>query len=279
MQTYLKDCKWGRFLLLQGDMVSQYADIYGQWCEQEVDLFARLLGPESNVLEVGAHIGLHAVALSALAPRGKVVCFEPQRALFQVLCANCALNGRTNVHAYNQGVGNRSGTVDVACTDYETPWNYGSFSIDRGFDTEGAFHGATWSEPVEMVTLDTAPATATIDSLRLLKIDVEGLEAQVIEGGRGLIEELQPVLFVENNKEDKGDALIAAVRELGYECYWYCSERYAPDNYNRVERRVPGVDINMACFPAGADGAGLGLMKVRRFDDLKSGTVRLVAGH
>jgi len=276
VQTYLKDCKWGRFLLLQGDMVSQYADLYGQWCEQEVSLFARLLRPDSNVLEAGAHIGLHTVALSMLAPQGKVVCFEPQRMLYQVLCANCALNNRGNVYAYNQAVGSRNGTLEVACTDYETPWNYGSFSVDRGFDTEGAFPGRKWTEQVDMAALDTTPATALLDGVALLKIDVEGLEIEVLEGARGLIEETQPALFIENNKEERGDALIAAVRELGYECYWYCAERYAPDNYNKVERKIPGVDINMACFPRSADVEALGLMKVRRFDDLKSGTVPLM---
>src|SRR6185295_19680374 len=103
--------------------------------------------------------------LAALAPRGKVVCFEPQRVLFEVLCANCSLNNRDNVQAHNQAVGNRSGTVEVACTDYETPWNYGSFSVERGFDTEGAFPGKTWREAVEMVALDTAAATGSLDAV------------------------------------------------------------------------------------------------------------------
>ena len=61
MQTFLKDCRWGRFILLRGDMISTYADVYGEWCELEVSLYRRLVTPDSVVIEVGANLGLHSV--------------------------------------------------------------------------------------------------------------------------------------------------------------------------------------------------------------------------
>lgn len=219
MKTYLKDCKWGRFLLLRGDMVSQYADLYGEWCEREVSFFARLLRPESNVIEAGAHVGLHTVPLSRLAAQGRVVCFEPQRILHQLLGVNWALNERLNVHAMHCAVGTRSGTVEIGATDYATPWNYDSFSLDRGFDTEGTFPGARWSERVPLVALAEEPLACGLDSLALLKIDVEGLEIDVLKGACQLVTRHRPALFVENNKEGKGAELIDTVPGLGYECH------------------------------------------------------------
>ncbi len=59
--------------LLRGDMVSEYADLYGEWQELEVCLFRDILRADSNVIEVGAHIGMHSVPLSRIASQGQVV--------------------------------------------------------------------------------------------------------------------------------------------------------------------------------------------------------------
>lgn len=256
-------------------MVSQYADVYGEWCELELRLFEKLVAPESNVVEVGSHIGLHAIPLARMAARGQVFCFEPQRILHQILCANSALNNCTNLHAANRAVGNARGMVEIAATDYATPWNYGSFSVDRGFSTEGEFRGLQRAERIEITRLDDEAAIAALRSVRLLKIDVEGFELQVIEGARKLIDAHRPVLFVENNKQENGDALIAAIRALGYECYWFVAERFRADNFNKVAWKLPGADVNMVCF-FGGENAGAGLPRVESFADLKSGRIPLV---
>jgi hypothetical protein len=105
MQTYLKDCRWGRFLLLRGDMISTYADVYGEWSELEVSLYRRILKPDSVVIEVGANLGLHTVPLAKIVASGQVICFEPQRLIFHVLSGNLALNDLSNVHAHRLAVG------------------------------------------------------------------------------------------------------------------------------------------------------------------------------
>jgi FkbM family methyltransferase len=278
MRTYIKDCRRGRFLLLQGDMVSQYADVYGEWCEQEAKLFERIVKPDHNVIEVGSHIGLHAIPLARMATQGKVFCFEPQRILFQMLCANAALNNCVNLYAHNRAVGNRKGWIEVSTTDYSARWNYGSFSVERGFSTEGQFRGPQSSESIEICALDADPAIEALGAVRLIKIDVEGFEMQVLEGSHRLIEKHKPVLFVENNKEDRGDDLIAAIRLLGYECFWFCAERFSPHNYNQVTWKLPGMDANMVCFAVAENANAYGLPKVKSFADLRSGLVPLVRG-
>src|SRR3982074_3834241 len=73
MKTFLKECRWGRFLLLRGDMVSVYSDFSGEWSQLEVKLFRTLLAPESNVVEIGGNLGLHSVPLAKFANKGKVI--------------------------------------------------------------------------------------------------------------------------------------------------------------------------------------------------------------
>jgi hypothetical protein len=83
MKTFIKECRWGSFLLLRGDMISTFADIYGEWSEMEIRLFQKLLTPESNVVEVGSNLGLHTVALSKIANKGKIICFERSASFFK----------------------------------------------------------------------------------------------------------------------------------------------------------------------------------------------------
>jgi FkbM family methyltransferase len=275
MHTFLKDCRHGRFVLVRGDMVSSYVDLYGEWSELEVKLFSRLLKPDSVVIEVGSNLGMHSVPLGNIVPDGRVVCFEPQRPIFNILCGNIALNNLLNVHAHRLAVGERNETVAIASTDYEAPWNYSAFSLSVGFNRDGQFFGGVESERVEVVTLDQFPDTADLERLDLLKLDAEGMELPVLRGARTLIERTRPILFVENDKAG-GDDLIGYIRGLGYYCYWYHTERFSWTNYNRAPWKVDGTDANMVCFPKGEALPVKGLPRAESFGQLERGEVPLV---
>jgi FkbM family methyltransferase len=286
MQTFLKNCRWGRFLLLRGDMISAYADVYGEWCEMEVSLYRRLLTPDSVVIEVGANLGLHTVALAKLAESGRVICFEPQRVIFNALCGNLALNNLTNVDAHRVAVGEHDEIVAIETTDYDVPWNYGAFSVAAGFSSEGRFPGKLSSEPTAVVALDKFPQTAGAERLDLLKVDAEGFELAVLRGADQLIARTKPILFVENNNPASGDDLIRHIGALGYDCFWYCTTRFRRDNYNGVDQSVPvvgngvswnplGIDVNMVCFPDGVQPIS-GLSRAESFDQVACGDVPLV---
>ena len=263
-------------LLLRGDMVSEYAERYGEWQEVEVALFRELLRPHSNVIEVGAHIGLHSVPLSRIASRGQVICFEPQRIIHQILAANCALNNCTNVHAEHMAVADYSGDAEIPCGTYDDAWNYGAFSIVEGFNAEGRFAGEQWKEKVRVTRLDDHALAAGLKELRLLKIDVEGLEVSVLDGAQGLIARHRPCLFVENNRAQTGDLLIRRIDALDYESYWFCSERFSPQNFNGETRKVGGADYNMICFPRESRVDPGPMIRVKEFADLASGRVPYV---
>jgi FkbM family methyltransferase len=286
MQTYLKDCRWGRFLLLRGDMISTYAHVYGEWSELEVTLYRRLLKPDSVVIEVGANLGLHTVPLAKIVVSGQVICFEPQRLIFSILCGNLALNNLINVHAHRLVVGEREEIITIESTNYDTPWNYGAFSVEAGFSSESRFPGELKAEPTAVVALDEFPQTAGLERLDLLKVDTEGFELAVLRGADRLIARTRPILFVENNSPANGDDLIRHIRGLGYDCYWYCTERFQRDNYNGVDRSAAvascgvswnpfGGDVNMVCFPEGFLPIR-GLPKAETFAQLHCGQVPLV---
>src|SRR5512147_1317925 len=66
---------------------------YGEWAEAELQTLLALIRPGDVVLDVGAHVGIFALAFARrVASHGRVVAFEPQPALFDLLKRNLADN-------------------------------------------------------------------------------------------------------------------------------------------------------------------------------------------
>ena len=95
MQNQTKDCRHGRFTYLLNDAyIGRSLDVYGEYSEGEIDLFRQLLRPGDVAIDVGANIGALTVAMARLVqPGGAIVAFEPQRAIYDILCNNLRLNG------------------------------------------------------------------------------------------------------------------------------------------------------------------------------------------
>ena len=247
MRTSLHMLKRGMFNLIEGDFISRYAQAYGEWSDLEVRFLLNNLRADSNVVQVGSNIGMHAIPIARHIERGKLFCFEPQRVSFQTLCANISLNSLTNVYAYQEGVGDENTWLEIPPSDYETEWNYGSFSLDKGFDTESSFDGIRYNETIRLTALDRHPELQKLNTLDLLKIDAEGFESHVLNGAKRLIEQHKPIIFAEAQPDNCLD-LIRHFEHMDYRCYWFASHRYQEDNFFRRPESLSGVDLNLACF-------------------------------
>ena len=237
----------GMFNLIEGDFISRYAQAYGEWSDLEVRFLLNNLRADSTVVEVGSNIGMHAIPIARHIERGKLFCFEPQRVIFQTLCANISLNSLTNVYAYQEGVGDENAWLEIPSSDYETEWNYGSFPLDKGFDTESSFNGIRYNETIRLTALDRHPELQKLNALDLLKIDAEGFESHVLNGAKRLIEQHKPIIFAEAQPDDCLD-LIRHFERMDYRCYWFASHRYQEDNFFRRPESLSGIDLNLACF-------------------------------
>jgi len=121
-------------------------DELGEVLEGELEVFRQLLRPGMTIVEVGANIGAHTVPLSRLVgAEGVVHALEPQRIVFQALCANLALNSLSNVRCQQVAAGERPGTVLVPKLNFDQPNNFAGLSL--GNFQEG--------ESVKVVTIDS----------------------------------------------------------------------------------------------------------------------------
>lgn len=250
----LRQCRNGPMLYNRHDIyVGGSLEKYGEFSTSEVDFFRSLLHPGMYVVEVGANIGTHTVELSHLVGHaGRVYTFEPQRLVFQNLCANLALGQCDNVFAYQMAVGDKAGEIVVPAVSYESRNNFGGISL-LGHNSLG--------ETVSLATLDSF----NLPRCDFIKADVEGMECEVLRGAQKTIAKFRPALYVENDRKERSAELIALVQSLGYRAWWHLPPLYSPSNFAGTEENIfPDiVSINMYCLPHEADCSQVKMREVK----------------
>ncbi|HEX4923557.1 MAG TPA: FkbM family methyltransferase [Bdellovibrionales bacterium] len=161
LKVDLRDHVIARFLYLDG--------VY----EPEFQQLFRLMGLDGAVcVDIGANLGLHTVELGARAgARGRVYAFEPSRHNFGLLQENIALNGLNNVTAVHAALSDREGTARLRLS----ATNFGDHQVATA-GTGGAY------EEIKLTTGDAALAGESEGRVKLIKIDVQGHEYQVMQG-------------------------------------------------------------------------------------------------
>ena len=118
---------------------------------------------------------------------------------------------------------------------------------------------------VPIATLDSYALTAC----HLIKIDVEGMERNVLEGARATIARHQPLLYVENNKPERSSDLIQWLLSNHYRPYWHLPPLFNPKNSFGETKNVFGntVSVNMLCVPKSKPSRVEGLREITSRND------------
>ena len=225
MRTYVQSTPYGPRLLISGDMISEYVAAYGAWSPTEVEFFKNLLPENADVIEVGAHIGMHTVLLAKHCRKGQIIAYEPQRPIYYTLAANLALNDCLNVHAKNAAVADENGRIPVETSAYDTPWNYGNFSLQKGFSDERPYAHPASLTYVPLTTLDSDPDVNALRSLDLIKIDTEGSELAVLRGAETIISRHQPTIYVEATRAHLTQQIAQLLSAGAYTGFWLITIR------------------------------------------------------
>jgi len=140
------------------------------------------------VVDAGANIGLISIPIAqAIKGTGGVLhAFEAQRMMLYALCGGAVLNDLTNLYAHHLAVGAKHGTLKVPLLDYGQPQDFGALSLTNQ-DLDAA------SETINVVALDGFG----LSQVDFLKIDVEGMELDVLRGSQKILERFEPWCWIE----------------------------------------------------------------------------------
>ena len=236
----MKQCRHGYMIYNKHDQYVGYSFLhYGEFSQKEVELFEQIIFPGMVVLDIGANIGAHTLFFAEkLKGTGVVFAFEPQRIVFQTLCGNVALNSIVNTHCFHAAIGAEIGNTMIPLMDYHKEANYGGLSMGN----------VAQGESVQVLTIDGLG----LPKCDFMKIDVEGMEREVLLGSAQTIKKHRPIIYAENDRAEKSAALISLLLEFGYKLYWHLPRLYNPDNYFKNPNNIFGniVSVNMFCVPS-----------------------------
>ncbi|HVX10534.1 MAG TPA: FkbM family methyltransferase [Pirellulales bacterium] len=226
-----KLCRYGEMIYRPNGVVGRSLELYGEFAEQEVQFLRALVRSGQTVLDVGADIGAHTLALAKLVgTAGRVLAFEPRRGPFYALCGNVALNNLHHVRCYQVVAGERAGNVPVAETDDAEPETEGHGQTRKA---SGGAHDA-----VPVLRIDDL----SLDACHVIKIGTSGSAEHALKGAAQTIRRLRPCMYIADDRSDKSAALRALLFEFGYELYVHRPPLYNPANFaGQRDDAFPGV--------------------------------------
>lgn len=192
----------------------------GTYEQDEVALVRNLLRPGDTAIDVGGHIGFFTMQMAALVgPEGRIYAFEPLDASADLLERSIVENGFTDrVFFQRAAVGATSG--DATLTFPAETLNSGGAYLLR--DGTVPLTG-NQAKHVPLVALDNLPIRRPV---RLIKMDVEGAEPQVLRGAKRILTEDRPTILSELHPTQldrasgvTADGFLAQVRAIGYRAH------------------------------------------------------------
>lgn len=161
---------------------------------------ASRLQKDDLVLDVGANIGNHSLYLASVTGC-RVEAFEPNLSLCEALQSSIALNGlNERVRVHQVGVADTEGFGHFNHVDAS---NLGAQSLEVSRN----------ADEIKLISLDQLDLPAPV---RMIKVDVEGMELQVLNGARHLIQRDHPILYIEGQTEDDFSLVSSLLEEMGY---------------------------------------------------------------
>jgi FkbM family methyltransferase len=184
-----------------------------------LDLRRKHRGDGVIAIDCGANVGTHTIEwANRMTGWGNVIAIEAQERIFYALAGNIAINNCFNAQAINAAVAEKDGSMTIPVPNYLMPASFGSLELKQRenpeFIGQQINHGGPGVATVRTLSLDSL----NLPRVDLIKIDVEGMELDVLQGAARCIEKNKPILLVEAIKVDQNQ-LRTVLEGFGYQIY------------------------------------------------------------
>ncbi|MCY1526344.1 methyltransferase, FkbM family [compost metagenome] len=220
--------RYGSFFVpADDDLIANSLRLYGEWAQKEIDVLGRFLPLGGSVVDAGAYIGTHTRAFSkVVGPSGHVYSFEPAPSSFSILEQNAHVAEQANIHLFNFGLG--------SCQEH------------RHLNLEEEFHNQAAASMRKSLSENSIEVEVRpLDSIGLphidfLKVDVEGMEMQLLEGAERTIAHSRPTIFLEVISLSSSYNFLNWAVQHGYAVYGVNVPAFNPDNFTSSVENIFG---------------------------------------
>jgi FkbM family methyltransferase len=147
---------------------------------------------------------------------GTVTAIEAQERVFYALAGNIAINNCFNARAIHAVISSATGTAKIPALNHQEPASFGSLELVRRNGSEQIGQTIDYSDATSVDTLMITLDSLALPRCDLIKIDVEGMELNVLEGAANTISQHHPIVHAEVIKTDK-EELKSRMASFGYQ--------------------------------------------------------------
>jgi FkbM family methyltransferase len=208
------------FLAQPAVQIGWHVAFFGSYEPEIRDIFRTVLPLGGVALDIGANVGWHTLLMARLVgDQGRVLAAEPNPSVRKRLLNNLNLNRFNQVDVVPYAIADTEGTVEFFGPEADDGDSGNGYIVNDGSTAPQE------TIRVETRRLDAIVAAAQINRLDLIKIDVEGFEWPVLQGGEQTITKFRPHIILEYdaNYASRGGGSPSAVleffREHGYRLF------------------------------------------------------------
>jgi FkbM family methyltransferase len=241
-------------LFLDPDDYFQCMMFYGRYAPEILELLGHYCGPGDVAVDAGAHIGYLSIHLAHIVtPTGHVYSFEPDPRAYATMVRSAEENRMPQVDPFPVALSARRGNMEF----YLSP--------QLGWSTAA---GQSHLSDLRAITVETIPLDDLVESgkvlqpIRLVKLDVEGFEGEVLRGMRRILTRSRPILLVEVNAPmlrahgDSSTSLLNLVRSFQYDVFaiekrnkWFW-HKGVPVGTRRLREGESLIGGDVVCIPS-----------------------------
>ena len=166
-------------------------------------------------IDCSANIGVHTIEWAKrMTGWGQVLAIEAQERIYYALAGNIAINNCFNAVAVHGAVSSESGILPIPNPNHSVSSSFGSLELRQRNGNEFIGQPIDYQNTVNVrkLTLDEF----SLPRVDLIKLDIEGMELEAIEGASRTIAASRPIMLVEKAKIDAAQ-LRRALETRGYE--------------------------------------------------------------
>jgi FkbM family methyltransferase len=240
---------------------------YGEWAQLELDILAHFIKEGNTVLDIGACFGTHSIAFSELVgSSGRVIAFEASPTNFTLLERNCRNIKDVPLQLIQAIVGMGDGARFVSRDNEE---NRGASRLEKASARDISLDAEAGQISLSIDSLD-------LSRVDFVKIDVEGMESDVVSGALETLRRCAPFIFFEVNSIQGAIDTLAVMKESQYLYFGLVSGAFNPNNFLGVADDIfgGGSECGILAVPQNRHGEvrdairNLGMAPMETADDI-----------